>query len=123
MMPLTATAATAAPDEDANASAVIRGTDFGSKGTRSSAARHAHMAPAPPMNQRRRVRQESTIGAQRNSNVNARAEAAMMATDCWTDTPSLISLLPTASPMTPTDHAAQSSRKNNAPEGQDPPPT
>jgi hypothetical protein len=38
-----------------------------------------HMLPAPTTYQSRRVREESTIGAQANSKVNAKVEAAMMA--------------------------------------------
>jgi hypothetical protein len=37
-----------------------------------------HMLPAPTTYQNRRVREESTIGAQANSNVNAKFDAAMM---------------------------------------------
>src|SRR5450432_1843146 len=117
MIPLTATAPMAAPDDDAKANVVMRGTDAAFHGAMSSHARQTHMPPAPMRYQSRRVREESTIGAQAHSNVNAKFEAAMIAAVSWTATPALTRLLPNASPITPTGHAVQTCRKKNAPGG------
>src|ERR1700687_981214 len=115
MIPLTATAAMAAPDDDAKASVVIRGTDEGFHGAMSSHARQTHMLPAPATYQCGRVKEESTIGAQANSSVNARFEAAMIIAACCTATPALTRLLPNASPIPPPGHAVQTCSKKNAP--------
>jgi len=117
MIPLTATAAMAAPDDEANASVVIRGTAAAFHGAMSSHTRLMHMLAAPTRYQSRRVKEESTIGAQANSSVNARFEAAIITAVCWTATPALTRLLANASPMTPTGHAVQTCRKKNAPGG------
>jgi hypothetical protein len=107
----------AAPDDEAKANEVIRGTDAAFHGARISHARPMHMLPAPATYQNRRVREESTTGAQANSNVNASVDAAMMVAASWTATPALTRLLPRASPMTPTGHAVQTCRKKKAPGG------
>ena len=73
-----ATAAIAAPDEEENASTVIRGTAAALHGAMSSAARHPHISVEPPTYHSRLVKQASTIGAQTNSSVNASVEAAIM---------------------------------------------
>jgi hypothetical protein len=78
MMPLTATAAIAAPDDEENASTVISGTDAPFHGAMSSVARHAHITVEPPMYQSRLVKEASTIGAQTNSSVNASDVAAII---------------------------------------------
>jgi hypothetical protein len=113
MRPLVATAAIAAPDDETNARAVNRGTDAASHGAMSSIARHPHIRTAPTTYQRRLVREESTIGAQTNSNVNASVDAAMIAAECRTPIPAFTKLLPNASPTTPTGHAVQTWRKKN----------
>jgi hypothetical protein len=78
MMPLTATAAIAAPHEEENASIVISGTDAAFHGAMSSVARHAHITVEPPKYQSRLVKEASTIGDQTNSSVNASDVAAII---------------------------------------------
>jgi hypothetical protein len=68
----------AAPDDDANASTVMSGTDVAYHGVISSVPKHPHITVAPPTYQSRRVKQASTIGAQTNSSVNASDMAAMI---------------------------------------------
>lgn len=80
----------------------------------SNIARHAHIIVAPAKYQVRRVKEESTMGAQRNSTVKASVEAVMMVAVCWTGTPALTRLLPRASPTTPTGHAVHTCRKKNS---------
>jgi len=77
-MPLTATAAIAAPDDDANASTVMRGTDVAFHGAMRSVPKHPHITVAPPTYQSRLVKQASTSGAQTNSSLNASDMAAMI---------------------------------------------
>src|ERR1700682_2980813 len=113
MMPLTATPATPAPDEEAKASAVRSGTDATAHGASRSATRDPHITAAPPTYQSRRVRHESTSGAQTNSSVYASVVAAMITADCWSGTPALAQLLPNAIATTPAGHAGQTCRKKN----------
>src|ERR1700681_4729326 len=121
MRPLAATAPIAAPDDETNARAVNRGTEAASHGAMSSVARHPHITTAPTTYQIRLVREESTIGAQTNSSVNASVEAAMIAAECRTPIPAFTKLLPNASPTTPTGHAVQTWRKKNMIGGHDRP--
>src|SRR5689334_13721356 len=100
MMPLTETAAAAAPDEAQKASSVSSGTVAACQGATSSATMHAHMTAVPTTNQRLRVRLESTIGAHTNSNVNASEVTARIVPTRCTGTPALTRLLVRASPMT-----------------------
>src|SRR6516225_813023 len=113
MMPLTATAATAAPEEEVKASVMRAGTQAGFQGATSNSARHTHIIVAPAMYQARRVKQESTTGAQTNSSVKASVDAAMIVAVCWTGTPALTRLLASASPTIPTGHAVHTFRKKN----------
>src|SRR6516162_3141677 len=114
MMPLTATAATAAPQDEVKASVVRAGTQAGFQGAISSSARHTHIIVAPATYQARRVKEESTTGAQTNSIVKASPDAAMIVAVWWTGTPALTRLLARATPTTPTGHAVHTWRKKNS---------
>src|SRR5579864_5024652 len=110
-MPFTATAAIAAPAQDANAKTVSAGTAAGPHPITNIAKRHAHMVVAPRAYQAFRVSEESTKGAHTNSNVKARLVAATIVATCFTETPALTRLLARARLTTPIGQTVAACKK------------
>src|ERR1700681_3017648 len=119
MMPLTATAATAAPMDDVNANTVRVHTDATFHGATRTAARHAPITIDPAMYHTFRVSVASTKGAQTNSKVNASDVTAMIWDASRTETPAWTRLLPNARAITPIGHAVHAWRKKNENGGAD----
>src|SRR5258708_12577494 len=101
MIPFTATAAIAAPAQDAKANSVRACSAASFQGITNMMNRHTHMIVAPIAYHAFRVNEESTKGAHTNSNVKARLVAATIAAACRTETPALTRLFARARPTTP----------------------
>jgi hypothetical protein len=111
MIPFTATAAIAAPVQDAKANSVRACTAASFQGITNMANRLMHMIVAPIAYHAFRVNEESTKGAHMNSNVKARLVAATIAATCRTETPALTRLFARARPTTPIGHAVAECKK------------
>src|ERR1700731_2581556 len=114
MIPFTATAAIAAPVQDAKANRISVWTAVSFQGIVKIATRHAHMIAAPITYHAFRVNEESTKGAHTNSNVKARVVAATIAATCRTETPALTRLFARAKLTTPIGHPVAVCRKKKA---------
>src|ERR1700736_393632 len=114
MIPFTATAATAAPVQDAKANSVSACTAVSFQGITNMVMRHAHIIVAPIAYHAFRVNEESTKGAHTNSNVKARVVAATIAATCRTETPALTRLFARAKLTTPIGHPVAVCRKKKA---------
>src|SRR5260370_24370131 len=113
MIPFTATAAIAAPAQDAKANSVRACTAASFQGITNMANRLTHMIVAPIAYHAFRVNEESTKGAHTNSNVKARLVAATVAATCRTETPALTRLFARARPTTPLAHTEAVCNKKN----------
>src|SRR6516165_1984607 len=113
MIPFTATAAIAAPAQDAKASSVRACTAASFQGMTNMANRPTHMIVAPIVYHAFRVNEESTKGAHTNSNVKARLVAATIAATWRTETPALTRLFARARPTTPIGHTVAVCKKKN----------
>src|ERR1700730_6154951 len=111
MIPFTATAAIAAPVQDAKANSASACTASFFQGITNMANRHTHMVAAPIAYHAFRVNEESTKGAHMNSNVKARLVAATIAATCRTETPALTRLFARARPTTLIGHAVAVCKK------------